>query len=384
VSREPVAVRLPTRPEGPAATRPPEARGLERDEIRLMVAEPGRVAHVRFREIGRFLNPGDLLVVNTSGTLPAAIDGTRAGDRPVVVHFSTNLGDGTWVVELRLPDASGPVLDGAAGESVQLAGGGRLKILHAYRGVEGKSRLLRARPLLGLGVRGSRDGTVEHLARYGRPITYGYLDGRWPLAMYQTVFANEPGSAEMPSAGRPFTSGLVTKLVGQGVMFAPILLHSGVSSPEKGEAPGPERFRVSESTAHLVNHTRSSGGRVIAVGTTVTRALESATDQQGQVVGLEGWTDLLLDSSRPTRVVDGLCTGWHSAGASHLMLLEAVAGRQMVHRAYHEAATAGYLWHEFGDSCLLLPPPATGAIDAGSTDSVGDRQKRLATARGPS
>jgi S-adenosylmethionine:tRNA ribosyltransferase-isomerase len=252
------------------------------------------------------------------------------------------------VVELRRPDNSGPFLDGGAGEVVELASGGRLVTLSAYRGVEGRSRLLLARPELGQPVAG-------YLQRFGRPIAYGYLEERPPLAAYQTIFATEPGSAEMPSAGRPFSGRLLAGLVSRGVSLAPITLHTGVSSPEASEPPAAERFRVPAATAALVNHTHRQGGRVVAVGTTVTRALESAADEQGIVDAAEGWTDLVLDSSRPVRTVDGLITGWHAASASHLMLLESVAGTELVTRAYNAAAGAGYLWHEFGDSCLLLP-----------------------------
>ena len=177
----------------------------------------------------------------------------------------------------------------------------------------------------------------------------------WPLAEYQTVFAREPGSAEMPSAGRPFTAQVVTDLITRGVALAPIVLHTGVSSQEPGEPPQPERFRVPAATARLVNGTRQAGGRVIAVGTTVTRALESAADPDGSVRAGHGWTDLVLGPSRPARVVTGLVTGWHAPGASHLALLAAVAGNALVERAYAEAVRQEYLWHEFGDSCLLLP-----------------------------
>jgi S-adenosylmethionine:tRNA ribosyltransferase-isomerase len=175
------------------------------------------------------------------------------------------------------------------------------------------------------------------------------------LAEYQTVFAREPGSAEMPSAGRPFTAELVTELVSRGIGISPITLHTGVSSQEAGEPPQPERFAVPETTARAVNMTRAWGGRVIAVGTTVTRALESAVDDAGIVRARSGWTGLVLGPQRPAAVVGGLITGWHAPGASHLDLLEAVAGADLVDRAYTEALRARYLWHEFGDSCLLLP-----------------------------
>jgi S-adenosylmethionine:tRNA ribosyltransferase-isomerase len=177
------------------------------------------------------------------------------------------------------------------------------------------------------------------------------------LSSYQTVFARRPGSAEMASAARPFSVELVTSLVSAGIVIAPITLHAGVSSAEQGEPPTAEPFEVPPATAWLANMTRASGGRVIAVGTTATRAVESAADPDGTVHAATGWTDLVLESGRPPRVVDGLITGWHDAGASHLLLLEAVAGRALVAAAYREAIAHGYLWHEFGDSALLLPNP---------------------------
>ncbi len=335
-------------PEGRAAVGPPESRGLERDGVRLLVADRSGITHASFRDLGNFLQAGDLLVVNNSQTLPAAVDGTRENGRAAIVHFSTALDGGNWIVELRTPDNTGPLLDGSTGEWVDLAGGGRITILSAYRGVEGRSRLLVARPELGQPVAG-------YLQRYGRPIAYGYLNEPRPLSDYQTVFTREPGSAEMPSAGRPFSGRLVAGLISLGVVLAPITLHTGVSSPEGSELPAAERFRVPAATALLANHTRRKGGRVIAVGTTVVRALESAADGRGVVSAAAGWTDLVLDSSRPVRAVEGLITGWHAASATHLMLLESVAGTGLVSRAYDAAVASGYLWHEFGDSCLLLP-----------------------------
>jgi S-adenosylmethionine:tRNA ribosyltransferase-isomerase len=128
-----------------------------------------------------------------------------------------------------------------------------------------------------------------------------------------------------------------------------------VSSLEAGESPAAERFEVPRTTAELVNLTRASGGRVVAVGTTVTRALETTADEHGQVSPGAGWTELVLGADRPARAVTGLVTGWHSPGASHLELLEAVGGQELVESAYEAAVRLGYLWHEFGDSCLLLP-----------------------------
>ena len=192
------------------------------------------------------------------------------------------------------------------------------------------------------------------LAVAGRPIAYGYLDRRYPLTAYQSVFSTVPGSAEMPSAGRPFTRSLVTELVSRGVAVAPITLHTGLSSQEAGEAPQPERFEVPDATARLVNAVRAGGGRVVAVGTTVTRALESAVVDD-RLVARRGWTDRVVTPADPPRVVTGLITGWHDPQASHLLLVEAVAGAALTQRAYDAAVAGGYLWHEFGDSALLLP-----------------------------
>ncbi len=324
-----------------SAGEPPESRGLRRDQVRLLVAYGATVWHARFHDLDRFLDPGDLVVVNTSATLAAAVDAGR-----VVVHFSTPLDDGAWVVELRRPDQSGPVRDAVAGERIRLPGDGVVTLL------DGGDRLWRARVEVPLGV-------PAYLARYGRPISYGYLRGRWPLAAYQTVFAREPGSAEMPSAGRPFTAELVTRLVSAGIGVAPVTLHTGVSSLEDGEPPQPERYRVPEHTARLVTATREHGGRVVAVGTTVARALETVARPDGTVRAGAGWTDLVLGPDRPARVVDGLVTGWHEPQASHLLLLEAVAGPELVQRAYDAALRERYLWHEFGDSCLLFQTPKT-------------------------
>ncbi len=333
----------------PAASAPPEARGLARDGVRLLVATPDWIAHARFADLGRFLSPGDLLIVNTSATLAAALDGARPDGRPVTVHVSSPLPDGTWLVELREgSQARARVRDATPGETITVRAGTSLTLLSRYPDP-------RAERLWTTAVNGGPEMT-DLLEKHGRPIRYGYVPDPQPLAAYQTVFASEPGSAEMPSAARPFTGDLVARLIAAGIIFAPIILHAGVASLEAGEQPLPERFRVPDHTARLVESTRAAGRRVVAVGTTVTRALESAVGPGGAVRPGEGWTDLVLGPEQPARVVTGLITGWHDDGASHLALLTAVAGPEMVRDAYAQARRSGYLWHEFGDSCLLLPP----------------------------
>ena len=346
------------RPDRLIATEPAEDRGVARDEVRLLVATADTVSNTRFRAIAGRLDPGDLVVVNTSATAAAALSGTRSDGREVAVHVSGPLPDHLYAVELRCLDGSCRVLDGCVGETIRLGGGGALTLRAGYPdcAVTTGSRLWRGAFTLAAAV-------PEHLARHGWPISYGHGSRRWPLAAYQTVFAQrtprtpsaEMPSAEMPSAGRPFTDRVVTSLVGAGVQVAPVTLHTGVSSLEADERPMPERFSVPATTARLVNQTRACGGRIVAVGTTVTRALETVAASDGTVRAASGWTDLVLGPDRPTRVVTGLVTGWHDPQASHLLLLEAVAGAPLVQRAYDEAIATGYLWHEFGDSALLLP-----------------------------
>ncbi|MFI6041347.1 S-adenosylmethionine:tRNA ribosyltransferase-isomerase [Nocardia sp. NPDC051321] len=324
------------------AVAPPEARGLARDEVRLLVAGD-HLTHARFRELPQHLRPGDLVVVNNSATLAAAVDG-RMGGKPIAVHFATWLDDGGWVVEVRTTARTPyPGEELSAGMVIQLPEGARATLRAPW--------LAGARRLWVVDV--STDPRCL-LEVYGYPITYSYVPQRWSISYYATVFGRIPGSAEMPSAARPFTERLVLDLIAAGVGIAPITLHTGVSSPEAGEPPSPERFVVSDSTARTVNDAKAAGGRIIAVGTTVTRALETAADPSGRVRAARGWTELVLGDDRPAHVVDGLITGWHAPGASHLDLLVAVAGEDTVHAAYSAALDTGYLWHEFGDSALLL------------------------------
>jgi S-adenosylmethionine:tRNA ribosyltransferase-isomerase len=360
-----------------SASRPPEARGLTRDGVRLLAATPDGLVHTRFRDLPRFLAPGDLLVVNNSATLPAALPGQRTGGRAVTVHLSNQLDNGTWLVELRQGAATPARLsDGVPGEIISLPGGGSVTLLRPYPD-PAATRIWTA------GLATGTAAVPGYLARHGQPIRYSYVPDLWPLTAYQTVFAHSPGSAEMPSAARPFTAELVTRLIAAGVAIAPITLHTGVASLETGEEPLPEWFEVPQATAGLVNLTRAAGRRVIAVGTTCTRALESAATegagQGGTVTARRGWTGLVLGPEQPARLVDGLITGWHEAGASHLALLKAVAGPALVEASYREAEAAGYLWHEFGDSCLLLPPRPAARV-AAATRPAGSAQSAAGAA----
>lgn len=334
------------------ASEPPERRGVPRDGVRLLVARPEGILHRHFRDLPELLAPGDLVVVNTSATLPAAVDALREDGRASPIHVSTRLDDGDWVVEVRRRDGAGPDLDVRAGERLRLPGGVRLELREPYPDpAAAPTRLWRATATPAV--------TPEHyLPAHGRPIGYRHLAGRFPLSDHQTVYAARAGSAEMASAGRPFTSRVLVRMLARGVTVAPVVLHAGVSSPELHEPPAPERFEVPPDTARLVASARAAGRRVVAVGTTAARALETVAGPDGAVRPASGWTDLVLGPGRPARVVTGLVTGLHEPRASHLLLLEAVAGPPLVARAYAAALAAGYLWHEFGDSMLFLPPPA--------------------------
>jgi S-adenosylmethionine:tRNA ribosyltransferase-isomerase len=335
-------------PELEAAS-PPEERGIARDRVRMMVAHrsSGSIEHSRFDRIAGHLAAGDAIVVNVSRTLPAAVTAVSPRGEELVLHFSSPYpaDERLWVVEPRLPAGAGtaPFRGLRAGDRLALPGGASIDLREPYLG----ERLWVARPRM--------VGSVEsYLGRRGGPIRYAYAAGEWDIGAYQTIFGIEPGSAEMPSAARPFSGELVASLVARGVLIAPITLHAGLSSPERHEPPQPERYRVPAPTARLVNAVRGWGGRLIAVGTTVVRALETVATAGGLVAG-EGWTNVVITPERGVRAVDGLLTGWHEPRASHLQMLEAILGAELLERSYAAALDRGYLWHEFGDSHLILP-----------------------------
>jgi S-adenosylmethionine:tRNA ribosyltransferase-isomerase len=348
------------------AHEPPEARGLARDDVRLMVSttDDDVIVHARFHDLPNFIRADDLLVVNQSATINAAVHVWRGaaagqGKEPVELHVSSPdpAGrDGCWVVEVRRVTTQGtvPLLSLQPGERLRLADGASATLLQPF------SR----RPAAGSSDSGVRlwlahlafpGGVPAFLEAHGSPIRYAYVPERWPLEYYQTVFATEPGSAEMPSAGRGFSRSLVRRLVLQGVEIAGLVLHTGVASLEADESPYPERYRVPAATADAVNHARARGGRVVAVGTTVVRALETVATPGGRVQPGQGWTDLVIPPDRELRAVDGVLTGFHEPRASHLSMLEALASRRHLGIAYRAALSRRYLWHEFGDLHLILP-----------------------------
>jgi S-adenosylmethionine:tRNA ribosyltransferase-isomerase len=333
------------RPAGLEATAPAELRGLARDEVRLLVSTAEGNHHAQFRDLATYLNPGDLLVVNHSATLPASLPASGSvGD--FTLSLSTNFGGGMWIAEPRWsPGQPGP-LPVRAGEAF-LAAGLEARFISPYPGLE---------RLWFVSISGDLN---QAMSRFGKPIRYGYVDKAYPLDYYQTIFAQVPGSAEMPSAAYPFTQRVVDSLNAAEVEMAGIVLHTGVSSLEVEEEIVeahplyPEPFFVPEATASAVNAARRDGRRVIAVGTTVVRALESAWDGR-KVRATSGYTRVYIHPRRGVYTVDGLISGLHDPVTSHLAMLYAIAGQEMIRSAYSEAVGQGYLWHEFGDSHLIL------------------------------
>ncbi len=354
------------------ASEPPEARGTGRDDVRLLVSVGTEApVHARFDDLPRFLEPDDLVVVNTSATMAASLDAVEPSGRHLEVHLSTRLPSGLWLVEVRVPEdrATRPDFDDHADTTLGLGDGATVRILARYRGSQ----------RLWLAVFDPGGSTLDELLdRRGRPIRYGHVPRDWPLAAYQTVFGTVPGSAEMPSASRPFTHEMVARLRDRCIIPAPVVLHTGVSSLEGSERPYPEWFEVPAATAERINTTRRRGGRVVAIGTTVVRAVESSWRPDGLAHARSGWTDLVVTPDRGVHLVDGLLTGWHEPEASHLLMLEAVAGADALRLAYDAAVADRYLWHEFGDTHLILPgrpspSPASPTPPASAQPSPSER-----------
>lgn len=342
-----------TLPAELSAKEPAERRGIARDKVRLMIInrETYQVKHSRFDNLGEFLRPGDLLVFNTSRTLPAVLSGCELGQgKCMEIRLAQHLPDNSWLA-LLLCQQGNPFACG-------LRSGMQLDFGQGLIGTVGERN--QNIPRLWQ-MRFSKSGTelMDLLYRLGRPIRYEYVSAPWDLDYYQTVYAKEPGSAEMPSAGRAFTWKLLFELKRRGVETAYIVLHTGLSSYMDDELDlqhpaSEEEYFISETAAQKINQTHRQGGRVIAVGTTVVRALESVADQAGNIDAGHGYTRLHITSEHRTQSVDGLLTGLHEPEASHLDLLTAFLPAAEIRSAYEEAVQQRYLWHEFGDLNLIL------------------------------
>ena len=337
------------------AQEPAEIRGASRDDVRLLVTGPAEGArHSRFDRLPEFLESGDLLVLNDSKTYPAALQATRRTGETVWLNFA-NLGTDEWASDARPPADrfdSQIVLARArnasvdAGERVELPGGGRATFLDLHHR---SRRMWITRLDLPLPY-------FAYFARFGKPIVYSHVTRDLPIESFQTTYAAELGSSEMPSAGRPITGSMLQRLASRGVDLAMVTLHAGVSSDERDELPLEEWRSVSSETAAAVRRAQRRGSRIVAVGTTVVRALESSLDRRQRVVAASGWTSLHITPDRPMRAVAGLLTGFHEPTSTHLAILESIAGRAHIEAAYRTAVAERYFWHEFGDAHLILPP----------------------------
>ncbi|HEV3090011.1 MAG TPA: S-adenosylmethionine:tRNA ribosyltransferase-isomerase [Candidatus Cybelea sp.] len=330
------------------ATEPPEYRGIARDGVRMLVTDLGARthAHAHFYDLPALLRRGDLLVVNDSATLPAALVAQRNDGTMLRLHISTKVDQRLWMVEPRGFVTAGETLRlPANARAVMLSPAVMLSAVEAPDATTSRQRLWYAAFALPTSME-------AYLQRYGTPITYSYVNRAFPLSEYQTLFAREPGSSEMPSAARPFTARVLVALRDRGIEIAAVTLHCGVASFERPERPGIERFNVSHETAERVNAARHQGRRVIAVGTTVVRALESAVTEHG-VIGSQGWTDIYINEAHRLDAVDGLLSGFHDQNATHVAMLQAFASADVLQEAYAQAATHGYFYHEFGDVHLI-------------------------------
>jgi S-adenosylmethionine:tRNA ribosyltransferase-isomerase len=349
------------------ATHPPELRQM----IRLLLVDETRseVRDSAFAEIVQILRPGDLLIVNDAATLPAALrgqvwidsnvhaielrllgprasDAGDAGDDHDRRWRAVLFGAGDWRTDTDDRPAP-PLLE--PGMIIELLGGLRATFI---------SRDPTSARLIELCFEQGGSALYAQLYAIGRPIQYSHLDRDEQLWSFQTVFAGRPWAAEMPSAGRPLTAAMLSALRRRGIEIARLTHAAGISATGDAQLdarlPLPERYELPPETAVAIERTRACGGRVIAVGTTVVRALESAA-RAGLVHGGGGETELIITAETPRLVVDGLLTGMHGPTESHYRLLRAFASQALLDRAWTLALELGYRSHEFGDLALLLP-----------------------------
>ena len=330
---------------------PTEERNMKRDEVRLLVTSGNeKVEHSTFNHLNTFLEQGDVLIVNTSATLPSALPVTLPGNREGRLHFSTKMQGNLWLVEIRkvAGNKTRRWKEGKPGINFQLPLSASLTL---------QQRFYNNDQWLDLWVAAFNcdQPAEEYLASHAKPIQYEKLDRVYPLPYYQTYFSFHPGSSEMPSAGRGFTASLIDRLLKKGISIVPVLLHTGVSSLEEHETPYPEYMEIDPIAAATINQAKQQGERIIAVGTTAIRAIETATDDRGNVMPYRGNTDLFIEDGYTMKVTDGLLTGFHEPNASHLNMLQAVAGFDHIDNAYKEAINREYYWHQFGDLHLILP-----------------------------
>jgi S-adenosylmethionine:tRNA ribosyltransferase-isomerase len=329
------------------ATMPPERRGIRRDRVRMMVInkENGSTEHTHFHHLADYLNKGDLIILNASRTVPAVLKGrwkNGEAEKEIEIRLAHRKSENIWEALI-----VGETL--VKGEKIYFSSVFNATIIHVDP--EG--------PFVTLQFNLCCSDLYNQIYSLGQPVRYEYIEHPWELDYYQTVFASSPGSVEMPSAGRAFSWELLFQLQKKGVQIAYIQLHTGLSYllDDKwhiGPRENYEEYHIPEETVVAIQKTKKAGGRVIAVGTTVVRTLETAALEDGNIKAHSGWTNLYIKQDTELKIADGLITGLHEPEASHLDLLSAFVEQPFLYKAYQEAIEKKYLWHEFGDMNLIL------------------------------
>jgi S-adenosylmethionine:tRNA ribosyltransferase-isomerase len=327
------------------AVMPPERRGIRRDHVKLMVQNrgTGNVEHDRFYNLDSYLKEGDVLVLNSSRTVPAVLKadiyrGVKRIQAEIEIRLARRKDESIWEALV--------VMEG-------VENGDQLIFSPELHGLVGK--VSPSNPFITIEF--SKRGTDLYNAIYslGEPVRYEYIQNPWVLDYYQTVFATHPGSVEMPSAGRAFSWELLFKLQQKGIKLAFLQLHTGLSylmddkwdhSPTENH----EEYHIPQETWDILLQAKLEGNRIIAVGTTVVRAIETAIKNGN----LSGWTNLYIHPGYNLKLADGIITGMHEPEASHLAMLSAFVEKEALFQAYQEAIIYGYLWHEFGDMNLII------------------------------
>ncbi|MBS4173665.1 S-adenosylmethionine:tRNA ribosyltransferase-isomerase [Bacillus sp. FJAT-49736] len=336
-----------TLPEDLNAKMPPERRGVRRDHVRMMVLnkQSGATVHSVFFQLDQYLKKGDLIILNGSRTVPAVLKGfweQGNNSKEVEIRLAHRKSANIWealVVEETLQ----------IGATIRFTPSLTATITHAHPEA----------PFVTLDFNLCCSDLYNEIYQIGQPVRYEYIEQPWDLDYYQTVFATEPGSVEMPSAGRAFSWEMLFRLQKKGVNIAFIQLHTGLSyllddKWHLGPRENYEEYHVPEETVKAIDKAKQEGGRIIAVGTTVVRTLETVADEVGKLCSQTGWTNLYIHADTKLKVVDGLITGLHEPEASHLDLLTAFVDQKLLYNAYQEAINRKYLWHEFGDMNLIL------------------------------
>jgi len=335
------------------ARRPRELSGQRRDEARMLVIDKrdGQIAHDMFRNLPNYMRPGDVLVLNNSGVIPAVIRSWRGDGGQVEVRLISNKHGGIWhavltpsvaislgTILFMTPHLTATVID----KRQDILNGWVLQFLVDGQPIDSDNEMFAA------------------IEKIGRPVISMYTDKVWELDYYQNVYSSVPGSCEAPTAGRHFTNELLNDIRSLGVQVVFLTLHIGLSSVLIREENVEdhkmleEEFIIPPETADIINQARSHGHRVFATGTTVVRSLESAVGADGVIHPQHRWTTLYISPGYTFHICDAIITNFHGPISSRLALAAAFVGWPIIKKAYSEAIRAGYQFYEFGDVTLMI------------------------------